>query len=62
MAIYSGLYNVGIGGGALLGGYVSVHYGLDHTGIFGGILAVIGTVLALILINNRDYITTVILK
>ena len=57
MAIYSGLYNVGIGGGALLGGYVSVQYGLSNIGIVGGILAVIGTLLALILINNRDFIT-----
>ncbi len=56
MAIYSGLYNVGIGGGALLGGYVSIHYGLNQIGIFGGVLAVIGTLLAWVLIRKKDFI------
>ena len=56
MAIYSGLYNVGIGGGALLGGYVSLNYGLNHIGLTGGILALFGTLLALILVNRKDYI------
>lgn len=58
MAIYSGLYNVGIGGGALLGGIVSVNYGLSTIGIIGGILAVFGTLLALILIRRNDFIRT----
>lgn len=56
MAIYSGLYNVGIGGGALLGGFVSVHYGLSYIGITGGVLAVLGTLLALWLIGRKDFI------
>ncbi|OTG79617.1 sugar transporter [Acinetobacter sp. ANC 4648] len=56
MAIYSGLYNVGIGGGALLGSYVSVSYGLNHIGLVGGILAVLGTVLALLLVQRKDFI------
>ena len=58
MAIYSGLYNVGIGAGALLGGYVSINYGLSYIGIFGGVLAVLGTFLALILIHRVDFIKT----
>lgn len=58
MAIYSGLYNVGIGAGALLGGYVSVSYGLSYIGIFGGVLAVFGSLLALILIQKADFIKT----
>lgn len=56
MAIYSGLYNVGIGGGALLGGYVSASYGLNHIGLVGGILAIFGTVLALFLVQRRDFL------
>ena len=56
MAIYSGLYNVGIGGGALLGGYVSASYGLNHIGQVGGILAIFGTILALFLVQRRDFL------
>lgn len=55
MAIYSGLYNVGIGGGALLGGIVTTHYGLNNIGIIGGVLAVLGTILALILVQRKDF-------
>ena len=56
MAIYSGLYNVGIGGGALLGGVVSTHLGLSYIGITGGVLAVLGCVLALILVQRSDFL------
>lgn len=56
MAIYSGLYNVGIGGGALLGGMVTASYGLSQIGIVGGLLAVLGTVLAFILVQRKDFI------
>ena len=55
MAIYSGLYNVGIGGGALLGGLVTTHYGLNTIGIMGGVLAVMGTFLALVLVQRHDF-------
>lgn len=55
MAIYSGLYNVGIGGGALIGGYVSLHFGLNHIGTFGGLLAVLGTVFAVLLVQRADF-------
>lgn len=55
MAIYSGLYNVGIGGGALLDGIVSVHFGLSYIGVIGGIIAVIGTLLALALVHRGDF-------
>lgn len=43
MSIYSGIYNVGIGSGALIGGTVSTHAGTQFTGMAGciiGILAV----------------------
>lgn len=56
MAIYSGLYNVGIGAGALLGGMVSVHYSLSSIGLVGGIIAVFGTILATLLVQRRDFI------
>lgn len=56
MAIYSGLYNVGIGGGALLGGVVTASLGLSQIGIVGGLMAVIGTLLALVLVLRKDFI------
>ncbi|TCB48143.1 sugar transporter [Acinetobacter sp. ANC 4779] len=56
MAIYSGLYNVGIGAGALLGGIVTARYGLSQIGIVGGLIAVLGTVLAYILVQRKDFI------
>lgn len=55
MAIYSGLYNVGIGGGALIGSIVSAQIGLSYIGIIGGIIAIIGTLVALYLVNRRDF-------
>jgi DHA1 family L-arabinose/isopropyl-beta-D-thiogalactopyranoside export protein-like MFS transporter len=56
MAIYSGLYNVGIGAGALLGGVVTAHFGLSYTGIVGGLLAVIATIFTLVLVTRKDFI------
>lgn len=56
MAIYSGLYNVGIGGGALFGGFVTTSYGLSQIGLLGGLIAIVGTVLALVLVQRKDFI------
>ena len=41
-SIYSGLYNVGIGGGALLGHYVTVWAGMSNIGFVAAILAAAG--------------------
>jgi DHA1 family L-arabinose/isopropyl-beta-D-thiogalactopyranoside export protein-like MFS transporter len=38
VSIYSGLYNVGIGGGALLGNHIAHRFGLAWIGTFGGIV------------------------
>ncbi|THU05429.1 sugar transporter [Lampropedia puyangensis] len=41
MALYSGLFNVGIGAGALLGNQVGVHAGLSYIGVVGGAIALL---------------------
>jgi predicted MFS family arabinose efflux permease len=42
MSIYSALFNVGIGAGALLGGLTARHLGLRYIGLAGGLLALAG--------------------
>ena len=56
-SIYSGLYNVGIGGGALLGHYVTVWFGLSNIGIAGALLAAAGLAVCGLLIKEQDNLT-----
>ena len=53
-SIYSGLYNVGIGGGALLGHYVTVWFGLSNIGIAGALLAAAGLAVCSLLFKEQD--------
>jgi len=53
-SIYSGLYNVGIGGGALLGHYVTVWFGLSNIGIAGALLAAAGLAVCGVLFKEQD--------
>lgn len=39
MSIYSGIYNVGIGGGAFVGAFVVEHLGVNFIGYVGGVIA-----------------------
>ena len=53
-SIYSGLYNVGIGGGALLGHYVTVWFGLSNIGIAGALLAAAALAVCSLLVKAQD--------
>ncbi|SER48967.1 MFS transporter, DHA1 family, purine ribonucleoside efflux pump/MFS transporter, DHA1 family, L-arabinose/isopropyl-beta-D-thiogalactopyranoside export protein [Halopseudomonas bauzanensis] len=47
MSLFSGLYNLGIGAGALLGSQVTTHMGLANVGLVGGVLGLGGLLICL---------------
>ena len=53
-SIYSGLYNVGIGGGALLGHYVTTWFGLANIGIAGALLAAAALAVCSLLVKAQS--------
>lgn len=54
-AIYSGLYNVGIGGGALLGHYVTGRFGLGNIGLASSFVALLALGLGCWLVKRADF-------
>lgn len=55
MALFSGLYNIGIGAGALLGGYAAAHLSIANIGFAGAVLALPALLLILLLIRHPDF-------
>ena len=51
MSIYSGIYNVGIGAGALVGGIVCSHIGIPFVGYVGGAVSLVSALFFLLTIT-----------
>lgn len=56
MSMYSGIFNIGIGSGALVGGIVSTHMGIAYIGFVGGAIAVVA--LAIGFFGMRGHFST----
>ncbi len=57
-SIYSSLYNVGIGGGALFGRYAVQQFGLEYVGFAGAALAAAALPLCFLLVRRADFADT----
>lgn len=53
VAMYSGIFNIGIGGGALLGSQVIGHMGLKYVGYAGGAFVLVSLMLCLLILLRR---------
>lgn len=53
MSIYSGIYNVGIGGGALLGNLISVHLGMANLGYAAGAMGALTMLWSLYIFRHK---------
>lgn len=51
MSIYSGIYNVGIGAGALVGGIVCSHIGIPFVGYIGGAVSLVSALFFLLTVT-----------
>lgn len=58
MSLYSGIYNIGIGGGALLGNQISMHMGMDHIGQTGAMLGFAGFAWSLMVFRGEIGVRT----
>lgn len=56
MSMYSGIFNIGIGSGALVGGIVSTHMGIAYIGFVGGAIAIVA--LAIGFFGMRGHFST----
>ncbi len=50
MAIYSGIYNLGIGSGTWIGGSICTHLSISYIGIAGGMIAVVAALLCIFVV------------
>lgn len=52
MSMYSGIFNIGIGGGALMGSQVILHLGIRNIGYIGALFAITGLLITLFIFHR----------
>jgi DHA1 family L-arabinose/isopropyl-beta-D-thiogalactopyranoside export protein-like MFS transporter len=58
MALFSGIYNLGIGAGALLGNQVSLHFGMANVGYIGGLMGCVALVWCIFIFQRYPQLRT----